>query len=161
MQPSNHGIYIPSDTQEHAGSGRASSMPRLTVDPQVKRNHHLPYAVASWAVLNWWVMNHIWYFQVSPWLPPPLLYKQNLAHGLSLQSLLLHTVFPMKPQPQQPSQPKGRPPDGLNILKTQPAMQEIFSRISPVHFSFFSPFLVPLAHMQLRTHTALCQDCLS
>nr|XP_037841784.1 voltage-dependent R-type calcium channel subunit alpha-1E isoform X3 [Chlorocebus sabaeus] len=35
VQPSNHGIYLPSDTQEHAGSGRASSMPRLTVDPQV------------------------------------------------------------------------------------------------------------------------------
>nr|XP_031544704.1 voltage-dependent R-type calcium channel subunit alpha-1E [Vicugna pacos] len=34
-QPSNHGIYLPSDTQEHAGSGRASSMPRLTMDPQV------------------------------------------------------------------------------------------------------------------------------
>ncbi|XP_048214228.1 voltage-dependent R-type calcium channel subunit alpha-1E isoform X3 [Perognathus longimembris pacificus] len=35
MQSSNHGIYLPSDTQEHAGSGRASSMPRLTMDPQV------------------------------------------------------------------------------------------------------------------------------
>uniref|UniRef100_A0A8C6E2B2 Voltage-dependent R-type calcium channel subunit alpha n=1 Tax=Moschus moschiferus TaxID=68415 RepID=A0A8C6E2B2_MOSMO len=35
VQPSNHGIYLPSDTQEHAGSGKASSMPRLTVDPQV------------------------------------------------------------------------------------------------------------------------------
>ncbi|ELK37127.1 Voltage-dependent R-type calcium channel subunit alpha-1E [Myotis davidii] len=35
VQPSNHGIYLPPDTQEHAGSGRASSMPRLTVDPQV------------------------------------------------------------------------------------------------------------------------------
>uniref|UniRef100_A0A671G0S1 Voltage-dependent R-type calcium channel subunit alpha n=1 Tax=Rhinolophus ferrumequinum TaxID=59479 RepID=A0A671G0S1_RHIFE len=34
-QPSNHDIYLPPDTQEHAGSGRASSMPRLTVDPQV------------------------------------------------------------------------------------------------------------------------------
>uniref|UniRef100_A0A2K6H0A7 Voltage-dependent R-type calcium channel subunit alpha n=1 Tax=Propithecus coquereli TaxID=379532 RepID=A0A2K6H0A7_PROCO len=34
-QPSNHGIYLPPDTQEHAGSGRASSMPRLTMDPQV------------------------------------------------------------------------------------------------------------------------------
>lgn len=56
VQSSNHGIYLPSDTQEHTGSGRASSMPRLTVDPQVKSYHHLPYAVASWAVLNWWVM---------------------------------------------------------------------------------------------------------
>lgn len=64
VQPSNHGIYLPPDTQEHAGSGRASSMPRLTVDPQVKSNH-LSYAVASWAVLNWWVMENIWYFQVS------------------------------------------------------------------------------------------------
>uniref|UniRef100_A0A8C6R5J5 Voltage-dependent R-type calcium channel subunit alpha n=1 Tax=Nannospalax galili TaxID=1026970 RepID=A0A8C6R5J5_NANGA len=35
VQSSNHGIYLPSDTQEHAGSGRASSMPRLTMDPQV------------------------------------------------------------------------------------------------------------------------------
>nr|XP_012590926.1 voltage-dependent R-type calcium channel subunit alpha-1E isoform X3 [Microcebus murinus] len=35
VQPSNHGIYLPPDTQEHAGSGRASSMPRLTMDPQV------------------------------------------------------------------------------------------------------------------------------
>ncbi|XP_044904828.1 voltage-dependent R-type calcium channel subunit alpha-1E isoform X2 [Felis catus] len=35
VQSSNHGIYLPSDTQEHTGSGRASSMPRLTVDPQV------------------------------------------------------------------------------------------------------------------------------
>uniref|UniRef100_A0A8D0UAQ0 Voltage-dependent R-type calcium channel subunit alpha n=1 Tax=Sus scrofa TaxID=9823 RepID=A0A8D0UAQ0_PIG len=35
VQSSNHGIYLASDTQEHAGSGRASSMPRLTVDPQV------------------------------------------------------------------------------------------------------------------------------
>ncbi|XP_053519709.1 voltage-dependent R-type calcium channel subunit alpha-1E [Artibeus jamaicensis] len=35
VQPSNHGIYLPPDTQEHAGSGRASSLPRLTVDPQV------------------------------------------------------------------------------------------------------------------------------
>ncbi|XP_031240974.1 voltage-dependent R-type calcium channel subunit alpha-1E isoform X6 [Mastomys coucha] len=35
VQSSNHGIYLPPDTQEHAGSGRASSMPRLTVDPQV------------------------------------------------------------------------------------------------------------------------------
>ncbi|XP_060053773.1 voltage-dependent R-type calcium channel subunit alpha-1E isoform X8 [Erinaceus europaeus] len=34
-QPSNHDIYLPPDTKEHAGSGRASSMPRLTVDPQV------------------------------------------------------------------------------------------------------------------------------
>ncbi|XP_077878571.1 voltage-dependent R-type calcium channel subunit alpha-1E isoform X10 [Ictidomys tridecemlineatus] len=35
VQSSNHGICLPSDTQERAGSGRASSMPRLTVDPQV------------------------------------------------------------------------------------------------------------------------------
>eukprot|EP00073_Rattus_norvegicus_P052017 XP_017454401.1 PREDICTED: voltage-dependent R-type calcium channel subunit alpha-1E isoform X4 [Rattus norvegicus] len=35
VQSSNHGIYLPPDTQEHAGSGRASSMPRLTMDPQV------------------------------------------------------------------------------------------------------------------------------
>ncbi|XP_012870992.1 PREDICTED: voltage-dependent R-type calcium channel subunit alpha-1E isoform X1 [Dipodomys ordii] len=35
VQSSNHGIYLPSDTQEHTGSGRASSMPRLTMDPQV------------------------------------------------------------------------------------------------------------------------------
>uniref|UniRef100_A0A452UQN9 Voltage-dependent R-type calcium channel subunit alpha n=1 Tax=Ursus maritimus TaxID=29073 RepID=A0A452UQN9_URSMA len=35
VQSSSHGIYLPSDTQEHTGSGRASSMPRLTVDPQV------------------------------------------------------------------------------------------------------------------------------
>lgn len=36
MQPSNCGSYLPVDTQERAVSGRASSMPRLTVDPQVK-----------------------------------------------------------------------------------------------------------------------------
>lgn len=36
MQPSNRGSYLPVDTQDHAVSGRASSMPRLTVDPQVK-----------------------------------------------------------------------------------------------------------------------------
>lgn len=36
MQPSNRGNYLPVDTQDHAVSGRASSMPRLTVDPQVK-----------------------------------------------------------------------------------------------------------------------------
>nr|XP_035957386.1 voltage-dependent R-type calcium channel subunit alpha-1E isoform X1 [Halichoerus grypus] len=35
VQSSNHGIYLPSDTQEHTGSGRASSMPRLTMDPQM------------------------------------------------------------------------------------------------------------------------------
>ncbi|XP_075844389.1 voltage-dependent R-type calcium channel subunit alpha-1E isoform X2 [Microtus pennsylvanicus] len=35
VQSSNHGIYLPPDTQKHAGSGRASSMPRLTMDPQV------------------------------------------------------------------------------------------------------------------------------
>ncbi|NXT09130.1 CAC1E protein, partial [Prunella fulvescens] len=35
VQPSNRGSYLPVDTQEHAVSGRASSMPRLTVDPQV------------------------------------------------------------------------------------------------------------------------------
>ncbi|NXY05991.1 CAC1E protein, partial [Pteruthius melanotis] len=35
VQPSNHGSYLPVDTQDHAVSGRASSMPRLTVDPQV------------------------------------------------------------------------------------------------------------------------------
>ncbi|XP_077188352.1 voltage-dependent R-type calcium channel subunit alpha-1E isoform X6 [Paroedura picta] len=35
VQPSNHGSYLPVDTQERAVSGRASSMPRLTVDPQV------------------------------------------------------------------------------------------------------------------------------
>ncbi|XP_074859500.1 voltage-dependent R-type calcium channel subunit alpha-1E [Carettochelys insculpta] len=35
VQPSNRGNYLPVDTQEHAVSGRASSMPRLTVDPQV------------------------------------------------------------------------------------------------------------------------------
>ncbi|GAB1285557.1 Voltage-dependent R-type calcium channel subunit alpha-1E [Apodemus speciosus] len=35
VQSSSHGIYLPPDTQEHAGSGRASSMPRLTMDPQV------------------------------------------------------------------------------------------------------------------------------
>ncbi|XP_057626423.1 voltage-dependent R-type calcium channel subunit alpha-1E isoform X3 [Chionomys nivalis] len=35
VQSSSHGIYLPSDTQKHAGSGRASSMPRLTMDPQV------------------------------------------------------------------------------------------------------------------------------
>ncbi|XP_060220455.1 voltage-dependent R-type calcium channel subunit alpha-1E [Meriones unguiculatus] len=35
VQSSNHGIYLPPDTQEHAGSGRASSMPRLTMEPQV------------------------------------------------------------------------------------------------------------------------------
>jgi hypothetical protein len=52
VQSSNHGIYLPSDTQEHAGSGRASSMPRLTMDPQVKIKHHLPFPVTSWAVLN-------------------------------------------------------------------------------------------------------------
>ncbi|XP_043347322.1 voltage-dependent R-type calcium channel subunit alpha-1E isoform X4 [Dermochelys coriacea] len=34
-QPSNRGNYLPVDTQERAVSGRASSMPRLTVDPQV------------------------------------------------------------------------------------------------------------------------------
>lgn len=36
MQPSNRGSYLPVDTQDHAVSGRASSMPRLTVEPQVK-----------------------------------------------------------------------------------------------------------------------------
>lgn len=36
MQPSNRGTCLPVDTQDHAVSGRASSMPRLTVDPQVK-----------------------------------------------------------------------------------------------------------------------------
>nr|XP_009937578.1 PREDICTED: voltage-dependent R-type calcium channel subunit alpha-1E [Opisthocomus hoazin] len=36
VQPSNRGSYLPVDTQDHAVSGRASSMPRLTVDPQVK-----------------------------------------------------------------------------------------------------------------------------
>ncbi|KYO24258.1 hypothetical protein Y1Q_0004297 [Alligator mississippiensis] len=35
VQPSNRGNYLPVDTQERAVSGRASSMPRLTVDPQV------------------------------------------------------------------------------------------------------------------------------
>ncbi|XP_050833407.1 voltage-dependent R-type calcium channel subunit alpha-1E isoform X2 [Serinus canaria] len=35
VQPSNRGSYLPVDTQDHAVSGRASSMPRLTVDPQV------------------------------------------------------------------------------------------------------------------------------
>ncbi|XP_026643372.1 voltage-dependent R-type calcium channel subunit alpha-1E isoform X2 [Microtus ochrogaster] len=35
VQSSNRGIYLPPDTQKHAGSGRASSMPRLTMDPQV------------------------------------------------------------------------------------------------------------------------------
>ncbi|XP_053247291.1 voltage-dependent R-type calcium channel subunit alpha-1E isoform X2 [Podarcis raffonei] len=35
VQPSNCGSYLPVDTQERAVSGRASSMPRLTVDPQV------------------------------------------------------------------------------------------------------------------------------
>lgn len=60
VQSSSHGIYLPSDTQEHTGSGRASSMPRLTVDPQVKSCHHLPCVVASWTILNWWVMkNHL------------------------------------------------------------------------------------------------------
>ncbi|KAF2980865.1 hypothetical protein EK904_000411 [Melospiza melodia maxima] len=34
VQPSNRGSYLPVDTQDHAVSGRASSMPRLTVDPQ-------------------------------------------------------------------------------------------------------------------------------
>lgn len=44
-QPSNHDIYLPPDTQDHAGSGRASSMPRLTVDPQVKAtpNYHMQW----------------------------------------------------------------------------------------------------------------------
>lgn len=69
VQPSNHGIYLPPDTQEHAGSGRASSMPRLTVDPQVKSNH-LPYAVASWAVLNLWVMEKHLIFSGEPWTCP-------------------------------------------------------------------------------------------
>ncbi|XP_035756637.1 voltage-dependent R-type calcium channel subunit alpha-1E [Egretta garzetta] len=35
VQPSNRGTCLPVDTQDHAVSGRASSMPRLTVDPQV------------------------------------------------------------------------------------------------------------------------------
>ncbi|ETE71475.1 Voltage-dependent R-type calcium channel subunit alpha-1E, partial [Ophiophagus hannah] len=35
VQPSNCGSYLPVDTQERAVSGRASSMPRLTMDPQV------------------------------------------------------------------------------------------------------------------------------
>ncbi|KAJ7409509.1 voltage-dependent R-type calcium channel subunit alpha-1E isoform X4 [Pitangus sulphuratus] len=35
VQPSNRGSYLPVDTQDHTVSGRASSMPRLTVDPQV------------------------------------------------------------------------------------------------------------------------------
>ncbi|XP_071607552.1 voltage-dependent R-type calcium channel subunit alpha-1E [Heliangelus exortis] len=35
VQPSSRGSYLPVDTQDHAVSGRASSMPRLTVDPQV------------------------------------------------------------------------------------------------------------------------------
>uniref|UniRef100_F6XKU9 Voltage-dependent R-type calcium channel subunit alpha n=1 Tax=Ornithorhynchus anatinus TaxID=9258 RepID=F6XKU9_ORNAN len=35
VQSSNHGSYLPADTQERAASGRASSMPRLTVEPQV------------------------------------------------------------------------------------------------------------------------------
>ncbi|XP_052593186.1 voltage-dependent R-type calcium channel subunit alpha-1E isoform X2 [Peromyscus californicus insignis] len=35
VQSSSHGIYLPPETQKHAGSGRASSMPRLTMDPQV------------------------------------------------------------------------------------------------------------------------------
>ncbi|XP_069911005.1 voltage-dependent R-type calcium channel subunit alpha-1E isoform X11 [Oryctolagus cuniculus] len=35
VQSANRGTRLPPDTQEHAGAGRASSMPRLTVDPQV------------------------------------------------------------------------------------------------------------------------------
>lgn len=87
VQSSNHGIYLASDTQEHAGSGRASSMPRLTVDPQVKSNHHLPYAVASWAVLNWWGMkNH--------------LIVSTCPRSFSISKtwlMFLHGRFPMKP----------------------------------------------------------------
>lgn len=49
-------------------------MPRLTVDPQVKSNQHLPYAVASWAVLNWWVMKTHLMFSGEPLIfPTPFL----------------------------------------------------------------------------------------
>lgn len=142
VQPSNHGIYLPPDTQEHAGSGRASSMPRLTVDPQVKSNY-LPYAVASWAVLNWWVMEKTSaMFRWALDLPPRLPCEQNLAHGPSLHNLLLHTCFPWSPK--------------HNSLQTQPAMHERLPRISAVYFSFLFPFLAPQTRRQFLKHTQLC-----
>lgn len=62
-------------------------MPRLTVDPQVKSNQHLPYAVASWAVLHWWVMKTHLVFSSEPLIfGHPFLRSKtwltNLAHGL-------------------------------------------------------------------------------
>lgn len=94
VQPSNHGIYLPPDTQEHAGSGRASSMPRLTVDPQVKSNY-LPYAVASWAVLNWWVMEKT--SAIFRWaldLPPAFPVSKTWLTGLLSTTCSSTRAFP-------------------------------------------------------------------
>ncbi|NXU61399.1 STIM2 protein, partial [Horornis vulcanius] len=65
VQPSNRGSYLPVDTQDHAVSGRASSMPRLTVDPQVRMalkkaekefelrsNWSVPEALQKWLQLT-------------------------------------------------------------------------------------------------------------
>lgn len=91
VQSSNHGIYLPPDTQKHAGSGRASSMPRLTMDPQVKLKDHIPSAVASQALIRW-VMKYL-IFSGKPWTSPlPLAYTQNSAHGLALIKSSLYGV---------------------------------------------------------------------
>lgn len=42
VRSANHGTQLPQDTREQEASGRASSMPRLTMEPQVKSDHHLP-----------------------------------------------------------------------------------------------------------------------
>ena len=52
MQPSNRGSYLPVDTQDHAVSGRASSMPRLTVDPQVKPSKAYQVTLGLLSVLS-------------------------------------------------------------------------------------------------------------
>lgn len=77
VQSSNHGIYLASDTQEHAGSGRASSMPRLTVDPQVKKQP--PPTICS-GILG--CIELVGYEKASDSfdLSSLLLYKQDLAH---------------------------------------------------------------------------------
>lgn len=62
-------------------------MPRLTVDPQVKSNQHLPYAVASWAVLNWWVMKTHLMFSGEPLIfSHPFLRSKTWLMAFSVES---------------------------------------------------------------------------
>uniref|UniRef100_A0A5F8H707 Voltage-dependent R-type calcium channel subunit alpha n=1 Tax=Monodelphis domestica TaxID=13616 RepID=A0A5F8H707_MONDO len=117
VQPSKHGSYLPSDTQEHAVSGRASSMPRLTMDPQVKCNHHSPCAIARQADKS--VDFEMTFAFFNLWLSPALQGTGSLSES-SIPSIS-DTSTPRRGRRQLPPvPPKPRPLLSYSSLMRHP-----------------------------------------